>query len=188
MNRLMAGSVRLEMRRVDAGALLQTTIQGLQPAVDAKGVTLIAPVEPGVCHVVGDPKRLQQVLWNLVHNAVKFTPAGGQIKISLERGDGRARITIQDSGQGITPEFLPHVFERFRQQDSSSTREAFGLGLGLSIAKHLVELHGGSIQASSAGVGKGATFTVELPAAVPAAATLHRGQAPATRQRRSGDL
>ena len=185
MNRLMAGAVRLDMSRVDVGALLQTTIQGLQPAADGNCVQLNAPVEPGLCHVVGDSKRLQQVLWNLVHNAVKFTPAGGHVETRLQCVNGRVQITIEDSGQGISPEFLPHVFERFRQQDSSSTREAFGLGLGLSIAKHLVELHGGSIQASSGGTGHGSTFTVEIPAAVPAAATLAGGSAePAARRRR----
>ena len=163
-------------RELDVGALLQTTIQGLQPAVDGKRVQVIAAaVEPGVCHVLGDSKRLQQVFWNLVHNAVKFTPSGGQVEIRLQRVNGRLQIAIEDNGQGISPDFLPHVFERFRQQDSSSTREAFGLGLGLSIAKHLVELHGGSIQASSGGVGQGSTFTVEMPAALPAAATLESG-------------
>jgi len=184
MNRLMAGAVRLEMNRLDVGALLQTTIQGLQPAADGKGVKLTAHSESGVCHVIGDAKRLQQVLWNLVHNAVKFTPPSGRVEVHLRRVDGRLHITVQDNGQGITPEFLPHVFERFRQQDSSSTREAFGLGLGLSIAKHLVELHGGSIVAASAGTGEGSTFTVELPAAVAAAASVDRGDA-APRRRRS---
>ena len=134
--------------------------------------------------MLGDSRRLQQVLWNLVHNAVKFTPPSGRVEVHLRRVDGRLHITVQDNGQGITPEFLPHVFERFRQQDSSSTREAFGLGLGLSIAKHLVELHGGSIVAASAGTGEGSTFTVELPAAVAAAANVDRGDA-ARRRRRS---
>jgi PAS domain S-box-containing protein len=186
MNRLMTGAVHLEMDRVDVGALLQTTIQGLQPAVDGKGVRLTAPIEFGVCHSIGDAKRLQQVLWNLVHNAVKFTPPGGHIEVRLQRADGRVQIVVQDSGQGITAEFLPHVFERFRQQDSSSTREAFGLGLGLSIAKHLVELHGGSIRASSGGVGKGATFTVELPFAVAAPASVGRGGGASRRAKQVG--
>jgi PAS domain S-box-containing protein len=185
MNRLMAGAVRLEMNRIDAGALLQTTIQGLQPAADGKGVRLTAPIETGICHVLGDSKRLQQVLWNLMHNAVKFTPSGGRIEVVLQRVDDSAHISIRDTGQGITAEFLPHVFERFRQQDSSSTREAFGLGLGLSIAKHLVELHGGSIHASSGGIGKGATFTVELPASVSPPATLERSGAAVAPRRRA---
>jgi PAS domain S-box-containing protein len=164
MNRLMAGAIRLDKKRVDVGTLVQGTIQGLQPAAEEKGVQLAASVDPGIGQVLGDSKRLQQVLWNLVHNAVKFTSSGGRVEIGGQRLDGRLRISIRDNGRGISPEFLPHVFERFRQQDSSSTREAFGLGLGLSIAKHLVELHGGSIQASSPGEGQGATFTVEIPA------------------------
>jgi PAS domain S-box-containing protein len=168
MTRLMAGAVRLEMNDVDVSALVDATIEGLQPAADGKSVQLISSVEPGIGEVLGDAKRLQQVLSNLVQNAVKFTSSGGRVEIRAWRVNGYLRISVQDNGQGIAPEFLPHVFERFRQQDSSMTKEAYGLGLGLSIAKLLIELHGGSVQASSPGVGQGATFTVEIPTAAPA--------------------
>jgi signal transduction histidine kinase len=168
MTRLMAGALQLDMNEVDVGALVKGTIQDLQPAADDKQISVTASVEPGIGEVLGDAKRLQQVLWNLVQNAVKFTDPGGRVEISASRIDGYLRIAVHDTGHGIDPEFLPHVFERFRQQDASSTKEAYGLGLGLSIAKLLVELHGGSIQASSPGIGQGATFTVEIPAAVPA--------------------
>jgi len=113
---------------------------------------------------VADARRLQQVLWNLVHNAIKFTPKGGRVDVRVAQRDGHANIVVQDNGHGIHREFLPHVFERFRQQDSSTTRESPGLGLGLSIARHLVELHGGTISAFSDGDGTGAKFVVELPA------------------------
>jgi PAS domain S-box-containing protein len=175
MTRLMAGAVRLDMNEVDVGAVVEATVQGLQPAADEKNVRLTASVEPGIGEVLGDAKRLQQVMWNLVQNAVKFTQSGGRVEIRAWRVNGQLRIKVQDTGQGIEKEFLPHVFERFRQQDASTTKEAYGLGLGLSIAKLLIELHGGSIEASSPGVGQGATFTVEIPAAAPAAATIGGG-------------
>jgi PAS domain S-box-containing protein len=165
MNRFLSGGVQLDIGPVDLGALLQTTMQGLQPAADAKGIQLIASVDSAVGPVVGDSRRLQQVLWNLVHNGIKFTSGGGRVEIHVQRVDGHLQVVVQDNGQGISPAFLPHVFERFRQEDSSSTRAAFGLGLGLSITKQIVELHGGSIQARSAGEGKGSTFTVLVPCA-----------------------
>jgi len=170
MNRLLSGNVHLEVTAVDVAALLQTTLQGLQPAADAKGVIIVATLDPGVGGMLGDARRLQQVLWNLIHNAIKFTPAQGRVEINVQRVDGEMQITVVDNGQGISPHFLPHVFERFRQQDASSTRATFGLGLGLSIAKQLVELHGGTISAHSEGEGHGAKFVVRLPA-VPRAAT-----------------
>jgi signal transduction histidine kinase len=157
--------VRLDIGPVDLGTLLQTTMQGLQPAADAKGIQLIASVGSVIGPIVGDSRRLQQVLWNLVHNGIKFTSGGGRVEIHVKRAEGHLQIVVQDNGQGISPAFLPHVFERFRQEDSSSTRAAFGLGLGLSIAKQIVELHGGSIQARSAGEGQGSTFTVHVPSA-----------------------
>jgi len=164
MNRMLSGNVRLEIGPVDVGTLLQTTLQGLQPAADAKGVRLVASVEATSVQILADSRRMQQVLWNLVHNAIKFTPNQGRVDILIQRNE-RLRITVRDNGQGISPAFLPYVFERFRQQDSSVTRAAFGLGLGLSIAKQIVELHGGTIEARSAGDGQGATFTVDVPAA-----------------------
>jgi PAS domain S-box-containing protein len=164
MNRLLSGNVRLEVAAVDVGTLLQTTMQSLQPAADARGVQLIAAVESNVGEIVADSRRLQQVMWNLVHNAIKFSMHQGRVEIHVERTPEGLQIAVKDNGQGISPSFLPHVFERFRQQDASSTRAAFGLGLGLSIAKHLVELHGGHIVAHSAGDGQGATFMVQMPA------------------------
>jgi len=164
MNRLISGTVTLDVGIVDVAGLLQTTMQSLQPAADAKGVQLIAAVQSNVGAITGDGRRLQQVLWNLVHNAVKFSKSGGRVEIHVQGGDSGLELTVKDNGQGISPAFLPHVFERFRQQDASSTRSAAGLGLGLSIAKHLVELHGGDISVRSAGDGQGAAFTVTLPA------------------------
>jgi PAS domain S-box-containing protein len=164
MNRLMAGNVRLDVAPVEVGALLQTTLQGLQPAADARGVQLAAAADANVGEILADSRRLQQILWNLVHNAIKFSTSGGRVDVHVERTRDGLRMTVKDNGQGISPAFLPHVFERFRQQDASSTRAAFGLGLGLSIAKHLVELHGGTISAESGGDGRGATFIVCVPA------------------------
>jgi signal transduction histidine kinase len=168
MNRLMSGNLQLEIGVLDVGGLLQNTMQGLKPAADAKGVQVIASVE-AVPQARGDSRRLQQVLWNLVHNAIKFTPKQGRVEIHVHHVAGDLQITVTDNGQGISPLFLPHVFERFRQQDASSTRATSGLGLGLSIAKQIVELHGGTITASSPGDGLGSTFVVVVPAVVPAA-------------------
>ena len=164
MNRLLSGNFKLEISRVDVDTLLRATIDGLQPAADAKGVQLKASVHSPPPTVFGDTRRLQQVLWNLVHNAIKFTAKGGRVEIRIRQGDGALEIAVHDTGRGIAPDFLPYVFERFRQEDGSSTRGAGGLGLGLSISKHLVELHGGTIDASSAGTGEGATFVVQIPA------------------------
>jgi PAS domain S-box-containing protein len=165
MNRFLSGNVRLEVSPVDVGALLHATMQGLQPAADAKRIQLIASVDAGTGQVLGDPRRLQQVLWNVVHNAIKFTPNAGRVEIHVQRGDDQLRMTVQDNGQGISPLFVPHIFERFRQEDSSPTRATSGLGLGLSIAKQIVELHGGTIRVRSLGEGRGTTFTIEVPTA-----------------------
>ena len=177
MNRLMSGNVRLALETVDVGLLLQTTMQSLQPAADARGVQLVAAVEANVGEIRADSRRLQQILWNLVHNAIKFSTHEGRVDIHVQRTPEGLQIAVKDNGQGISPSFLPHVFERFRQQDASSTREAFGLGLGLSIAKHLVELHGGTITAHSAGHGCGATFTVRVAAVADAARSATAGDA-----------
>jgi PAS domain S-box-containing protein len=166
MNRLLSGNVTLELGSCDVGGLLQTAMQALQPAADAKRVQMIGSVATGAA-IHADARRLQQVLWNLVHNAIKFTATGGRVELRLSRSDGAVQISVSDNGRGISPSFLPYVFDRFRQQDSSSTRESAGLGLGLSIAKHLVELHGGTIAAHSAGPGQGATFVVNLPDGTP---------------------
>jgi PAS domain S-box-containing protein len=163
MNRLISGNVQLDLGRVDVGRLLQTTIQGLQPAADGKGVQLIASVDSMPGEIKADSRRLQQILWNLVHNAIKFTPGGGRVEIHIQHLEGILDIIVQDNGRGIRAEFLPHVFERFRQEDTSMSGRTSGLGLGLSISRHLAELHGGSIQAHSAGVGAGSTFIVRIP-------------------------
>jgi signal transduction histidine kinase len=178
MNRLMTGNVQLELDVVDLAQLAESTVQTLRPTADAKTVRLAVEATATASLVNGDGRRLQQVLWNLVHNAVKFTPAGGHVTVGVRTSDDAVRLVITDSGCGISSEFLPHVFERFRQEDPSSTRQAHGLGLGLSISRHLAELHGGTIRATSAGAGHGSTFVLELPraaaaslAAVPLAST-----------------
>jgi signal transduction histidine kinase len=165
MNRLLSGNMRLDMGPVEVTSLVQSTIQALKPAADGKGVQLIASVDSNIGSAVADARRLQQVLWNLVHNAIKFTTSGQRVEIRIRRVENDLQLTVLDNGQGIDPAFLPYVFERFRQQDSSATRPTLGLGLGLSIAKHLVELHGGSISASSGGSGQGSTFVVQIPIA-----------------------
>jgi CheY-like chemotaxis protein len=138
----------------------------VRPAANAKAIRIEQFLDPGSFSVSGDPGRLQQVIWNLLSNAIKFTPKDGKVRVVLERVNSQIEISIADTGVGIDPAFLDHVFERFRQADGSSTRHFGGLGLGLSIVKHLVELHGGSVSAVSAGEGLGATFVVRLPVAV----------------------
>jgi CheY-like chemotaxis protein len=143
--------------------VIDAAVNSIKPAADAKGIRLQKVLDPLAGPISGDPGRLQQVVWNLLSNAVKFTPKGGKVGIVVERVNSHVEITVSDSGRGIKPEFLPHVFDRFRQGDASTTRQHGGLGLGLSIAKQLVELHGGHISATSAGEGLGATFIVSLP-------------------------
>jgi PAS domain S-box-containing protein len=162
MNRLVSGHVQLEVGSVDLGAIVHATVQGLQPAADAKKVRLATTLDTAAS-VNGDARRIQQVLWNLLHNAIKFTPQGGRVEVRVSSAGDRVRLMVDDSGQGISPAFLPYVFERFRQEDSSTTRRTSGLGIGLSIARHIVELHGGTITATSAGEGCGSQFVVELP-------------------------
>ena len=140
----------------------------MRPAAEAKGVRVQAVLDPAAGPVTGDPNRLQQVFWNLLSNAVKFTPKGGRVQVLLERVNSHVEVSVTDTGQGISREFLPHVFDRFRQADASTTRQHGGLGLGLSIVKQLVELHGGTVRAKSAGLGHGATFIV-----APAADVVH---------------
>jgi len=166
VSRVIAGKIRLDVQRVDLPNVIEAALDGLRPAADAKGLRLHSVIDPQAGPVKGDPSRLQQVVWNLVSNAIKFTPRNGQVHVSLERVNSHLEITVSDTGQGITPEFLPHIFERFRQADSSATRTHGGLGIGLAIVKHLVEMHGGSVQARSMGLGQGATFTVTLPLVV----------------------
>jgi PAS domain S-box-containing protein len=163
MNKLMSGNVRLELGVVNLTGVLDAAIQSLLPTADAKGVRLAARANPSLPLISGDGRRIQQVLWNLLHNAVKFTGSGGRVDVSLTHTGPSVCIVVEDTGQGISAEFLPYVFDRFRQADSTTTRGAWGLGLGLSIAKHLAELHGGSIAALSPGQDQGATFVVQLP-------------------------
>src|SRR5271166_471406 len=167
MSRIISGKVRLDVQRLDLSAIVQSAVETARPAAEAKGIRLQSITDPlnGVV-VSGDVNRLQQVLWNLLSNAVKFTPKGGRVQVLLERINSHLEISVIDTGEGIKPEFLPFVFDRFRQADASTTRRHGGLGLGLSIAKQLVEMHGGSIRAKSPGEGQGATFTVSLPITV----------------------
>jgi PAS domain S-box-containing protein len=166
VSRMLSGKLRLETQSVDLSALLDDAIQIAESAATAKGVQIRrTPTERGG-FVVGDPGRLQQVISNLLSNAIKFTPAGGMVEMSLRVEDGQAAITVSDTGVGIKPAFLASVFDRFRQAETSTTRRFGGLGLGLAIVKQLVEIHGGSVQAESAGEGMGATFTVSLPASL----------------------
>ena len=163
MARIVAGKLRLEKQPVRLQTVVPTAIDGIMPAAIAKGVTVRTALNPATPQVNGDPDRLQQIVWNLISNAIKFTEAGGTIDVRLEVAGTCARISVTDTGQGISPEFLPSVFERFRQNDASSTRRHGGLGLGLALVRELVELHGGSVRAASAGVDKGSTFTIDLP-------------------------
>jgi signal transduction histidine kinase len=146
---------------VEFAGVVDAAITSVRPAAEAKGLRIecrVARLQP----IIGDPGRLQQVVWNLVSNATKFAPPGGHIEVTLERQEQEIVLRVSDSGIGIDPHFLPHVFERFRQADSTSTRAHGGLGLGLAIVRHLVELHG-TVEAESPGIGKGATFTVRMP-------------------------
>ncbi len=163
MSRIMTRQVRLDLQTVDLRDAVSNAVEMIRPAADLKRVRLEKGLEADIGWTKVDPQRLQQVLWNLMANAVKFTPPGGRVRVSLERVNSHVEIVIQDSGVGIDPEFLPHVFERFRQADASTTRRHGGLGLGLSIVKSLAELHGGSVKAASPGEGQGSTFTVLLP-------------------------
>src|SRR5262249_5485250 len=145
--------------------VIDAALETVRPAGEAKGITLRKNLNSAVPAVQGDSARLQQVIWNLLSNAVKFTPQGGQVEVALSQADGFVRLTVSDTGIGINSKFLPHVFERFRQADSSTIRRHGGLGLGLAIVKHIVELHGGSVWADSPGLGAGTSFHVSLPIA-----------------------
>jgi len=163
MARIAAGKLRLEMQPVDVVKVVLAAVDVVMPAAHAKRVTLRTNLDPRTPNVMGDQDRLQQVIWNLLSNALKFTEAGGSIDVRLALNGRFARIVIADTGHGISPEFLPHVFERFRQADASSSRRHGGLGVGLALVHDLIVLHGGSVQAQSEGEGKGAMFTIDLP-------------------------
>ncbi|HEV8409087.1 MAG TPA: ATP-binding protein, partial [Gemmatimonadaceae bacterium] len=165
MSSIISGKVRLQLREVSIAATVQAAVDTVRPAADAKGVRIEVVLDPAAGTINADPNRLQQVFWNLLSNAVKFTPRDHCVRVVVERGISHISVQVCDTGEGISAEFLPHVFDRFRQADASSTRMHGGLGLGLAIVKQLVELHGGGVTAESEGAGKGTTFSVLLPVA-----------------------
>ncbi len=166
VSRIITGRLRLNPQTIEMVPLLEASLDSVQPTAAAKGVRLLSTFTPEASSILGDPQRIQQIIWNLLSNAIKFTPKGGQVQVSMARRHSSVEITISDTGIGIRPDFLPFVFDRFRQADSSSTRSFGGLGLGLAIVRHLVELHGGNVAADSSGEGQGATFTIRLPIAM----------------------
>ncbi|HXE51717.1 MAG TPA: PAS domain-containing sensor histidine kinase, partial [Tepidisphaeraceae bacterium] len=166
MSRIVSGKIRLDVQRLDLGRIVAAAVDTVRTAADAKGVRLHMVLDAAAGPVSGDANRLQQVFWNLLTNAVKFTPRGGRVQVLLERVNSHLEVSVADTGEGIAPEFLPHVFDRFRQADAGTTRRHGGLGLGLAIVKQLVELHGGSVRVKSGGLGAGSTFTVSLPVVV----------------------
>ena len=163
VSRIITGKLRLDVRSVNLVSVVVAAMEAVQAAADAKGILLATNLDPYLGPVSADPDRLQQVVWNLLTNAIKFTPTGGRVDIRLERADSLARITVSDTGKGIRPDLLPFVFDRFRQEETSIGRRHGGLGLGLAIVRHIVELHGGVARAESPGENRGATFTVDLP-------------------------
>jgi PAS domain S-box-containing protein len=163
VSRIVSGKIRLDVQPVELPVIVDNAVATVQPAADAKGVRVHTIIDPRVGPVSGDPGRLQQVAWNLMSNAVKFTPRNGHVQVRLERVNSHVEIVVSDTGVGIRPDFLPYVFERFRQAEAGTTRKTGGLGLGLAIVRHIVEMHGGTVDASSAGEGQGATFRVRLP-------------------------
>jgi PAS domain S-box-containing protein len=178
MSRIISGQMRLDVQPIMPYSSVAGAVESVRPAADARGVRLEAILDPAAGPVSGDAHRLQQVVWNLVSNGIKFTPRGGQVQVLLERVNSHIEISVADTGIGVHAEFLPHVFDRFRQADVSTTRKYGGLGLGLSIVKHIVELHGGTVSVNSAGEGRGATFAVQLPMVIVRPTGLLRGVHP----------
>ncbi|HEY0428849.1 MAG TPA: ATP-binding protein [Pyrinomonadaceae bacterium] len=166
VSRIITGKLRLDIQLIDPSRVIESAVESARPAAEARGIRLQMMLDPQAGPVSGDPNRLQQVIWNLLTNAIKFTPKGGRAQLRLERVNSHVEISVSDNGQGISADFLPHVFERFRQSDSTTSRRHGGLGLGLSIVRQLVEMHGGSVSVTSPGEGQGATFVVTLPIAV----------------------
>ncbi len=181
VSRMITGKLKLNNEPVDLAAVINAAIDSVQLAADGKEIQVAVTLDPSARHTIGDANRLQQVVWNLLANAIKFTPANGRIEVKVERAGRNAQLCVSDTGQGISPEFLPFIFDRFRQADGTNTRQHGGLGLGLSIVRQLVELHGGTIKAESRGNGKGAAFIIKLPLA-----PLHKGGS--RRQRTVGGL
>jgi len=163
MNLVVAGKLRVDSEPVELAEIVERAVESIRPVATSKGITLDTAIDRAVGIVSGDANRLQQVVWNLLNNAVKFTPEGGNVAVAVVAAGSQAEVVVRDDGIGIAPDFLPHLFERFRQHDSSTTRRFGGLGLGLSIVRQLVELHGGDVRAESAGPGRGSTFRVRLP-------------------------
>jgi CheY-like chemotaxis protein/nitrogen-specific signal transduction histidine kinase len=163
VSRIITGKLRLDVRPMILVSLIQSAIDSIRPAAEAKNISIQSVLDPEAGLISGDSDRLQQVFWNLLTNAVKFTPKGGQVQIRLERVSSHVEVRVSDTGQGISSEFLPYVFDRLQQADSTTTRVHGGLGLGLAIVRHLIELHGGKVYADSAGEGLGSTFTINLP-------------------------
>ena len=163
VSRIVTGKLRMDVRPSDPISFIDAAVEAVRPAAEAKGVRVQKVMDTGTVSIPGDPVRLQQVVWNLLSNAIKFTPRGGRVQIRSERVNSHLEIVVSDTGQGIAQDFLPHVFDRFRQADQKTSRQHGGMGLGLAIVRHLVELHGGTVQATSAGEGQGSTFTVQLP-------------------------
>ena len=180
MSRIASGKLRLEVEAVDLAAVVEAAVETARPAAQKKGVQLEGIVEPGAGAVAGDPVRLQQIVSNLLGNAIKFTGEGGRVLVRVEPADGHTQIVVSDTGIGIKPDVLPALFDRFRQADSSTTRRYGGLGLGLAIVRQLTELHGGAVSARSDGEGKGATFIVSLPLALASAQPAHPGSSQAS--------
>ena len=164
VSRIVTGKFHVDLQECDVAAVIKNAVETVRISADAKSIQLSLCCPSSPCRVCGDPHRLQQVALNLLSNAIKFTPSQGQVEVVVQNNESRVELSVRDSGQGISAEFLPHVFDRFRQSDSTTTRKFGGLGLGLSIVKHIVDLHDGTVEVISAGEGKGATFTVKLPA------------------------
>jgi PAS domain S-box-containing protein len=163
VSRIITGKLRMDVQPADPNSFIDAAVEAVRPAAEAKGVRVQKVIDTGAISIPGDPVRLQQVVWNLLSNAIKFTPRGGRVQIRSERVNSHLEIVVSDTGQGISPDFLPHVFDRFRQADQKTSRQHGGMGLGLAIVRHLVELHGGTVRANSEGEGQGSTFTVMLP-------------------------
>jgi signal transduction histidine kinase/ActR/RegA family two-component response regulator len=166
MSRIISGKLRLDVQRIELPGIIKAAVEVVQLSAHAKGVRLEVILDPIAGPITGDPNRMQQIVWNLLSNAIKFTPRGGRVQITLERTDSHVELSVSDTGKGISPEFLPCVFDKFSQAEAVLTKSHAGLGLGLTIVKHLVEMHGGAIRVKSAGEGKGATFIISLPISV----------------------
>jgi signal transduction histidine kinase len=167
VSRAISGKLRLEVKPVNVEEVVRAAIETVRPAIQAKGLRLETSYDPKTPVIPADPDRLQQIVWNLLSNAIKFTPDGGWIRVTVAHVGAFVELTVTDNGSGIPPDFMPHVFERFRQADTGTRRRYGGLGLGLAIVRHLAELHGGTVAAESDGEGHGATFRVQLPVTHP---------------------